>query len=124
MKNQTIEQTIEINTSLENVWKVFTDTEVTKQMGGYYETDWTPGSTFGFRKPDGTALTNGILLAFQPRQTITHNLFGSNAEDIIAVITYSFQAKGTHTLLTGREELIKPLSQAEYKDACDGWAAA
>lgn len=124
MKNQTIEKTIEINASIENVWRVFTDPEITKQMGGYYATDWNIGNPFGFKKSDGTAMSNGILLDLKPMQLIKHSLFEHETDTVIAVLTYSFQQKGNQTLLTGQEELLKSLDQAAYDDASAGWDQA
>ncbi|MBS0028292.1 SRPBCC family protein [Chitinophaga sp. 22321] len=124
MKNQIIEKTVEINAAVKAVWSVFTNPEVTKQMGGYYGTDWKTGSSFGFRKSDGTALTNGVLLDFKPMQLIKHSLFENDTDTVIAVLTYSFQENDGQTLLTGQEELITRLDQAEYQDAVEGWDQA
>ena len=124
MKNQIIEKTIEINASIDDVWSVFTNPEITKQMGGYYDTDWKTGSSFVFRLSNGTAITNGILLDFKPMLLIKHSLFENNADTVIAMLTYSFQQKGNQTLLTGQEELVKRLDPTEYDDANKGWEQA
>jgi len=70
MENRVIEKAIEINVSVSKVWRVFTDSGVTRQMGGYYDTDWKIGSSFGFRKTGGNRLTCGI------RSQAAPNLFG------------------------------------------------
>lgn len=75
MQNNVIEKTIEINAPLDQVWRVFTDPDVTRQMGGYYETGWKMGSTFGWKGQDGNLHTKGILLDFLPRRLIKHSLF-------------------------------------------------
>ena len=124
MENKIIEATIEINAPLHKVWSVFTNPDITKQMGGYYDTDWKVGSSFGFKKADGNRLTNGTLLDFQPKHLIKHNLFEPNGETIMAVISYEFQEKDGVTLLTGKEELTQPLNKTAFEDASAGWTSA
>jgi len=48
MENRIIEVTIEVNVPPEKVWSIFTNPDITKQMGRYYDTDWKTGSSFGF----------------------------------------------------------------------------
>ena len=124
MGNKIIEKTIEIKAPINKVWSVFTDSDVTKQMGGYYDTDWKAGSSFGFKKADGNRLTNGILIEFQPERLIKHSLFESNSETIMAIITYELQKKDGYTLLTGKEELAQPLDKETFEDASAGWELA
>ncbi|MBX2924371.1 MAG: SRPBCC domain-containing protein [Chitinophagaceae bacterium] len=124
MENSIIEATIEINAPLNKVWSVFTNPDMTKQMGGYYDTDWKIGSSFSFRKADGDRLTNGTLLDFQPMHLIKHDLFEPNSEIVMAVLTYEFHEKDGITLLTGKEELSQPLDKATFDDASAGWASA
>jgi uncharacterized protein YndB with AHSA1/START domain len=124
MENRFIDKTIEISAPLNKVWSVFTNTDITKQMGGYYDTDWQVGSSFGFNKADGNRLTNGILLEFQPERLIKHNLFEPNSERVMAVITYEFQEKNGVTLLTGKEELTQSLDKTDFDDASAGWTSA
>lgn len=124
MENGIIEKAIEIDTPISKVWHVFTDPEVTRRMGGYYETDWKIGNPFCFRKTDGNRLTNGVLLDFQPQRLIKHNLFDPDSGTVIAVITYEFREKEGHTLLAGKEELTQPLDEAAFADASAGWESA
>lgn len=124
MNQQSIQKTIEINATLEKVWSVFTDAEITKQMGGFYNTDWGVGNSFGFSRPDGTPVTHGILLAFQPLQTIKHNLFDEGNDTVISEVTYMFHEEGGLTVLTGREDLVNVLDPGEYEDAVSGWEEA
>ncbi|WP_118974965.1 SRPBCC family protein [Taibaiella koreensis] len=124
MENKIIVVSIEINAPLDKVWSVFTNPDVTKQMGGYYDTDWKAGSPFAFKKTDGSKLTSGVLLAFEPGRLIKHSLFEPGSEAVMAVLTYEFHEKGDFTLLTGKEELSQPLDQAGFDDALAGWRAA
>jgi hypothetical protein len=93
-------------------------------MGGYYDTDWKVGSSFGFKKADGTGQTNGILLDFQPERIIKHSLIEPDGETVIAILTYDFYEKDGITWLTGKEELSQPLDNATYDDASEGWKSA
>lgn len=125
MENKVIEATIEINAPLNKVWSVFTNPGITKQMDGYYDTDWKVGSSFGFKKADGNRLTNGTLLDFKPERLIKHSLFEPNSETIMAVLTYEFSEKDGITLLKGKEELSQPLlDKATFDDATTGWKSA
>lgn len=124
MENKTLAASIEINAPLNKVWSVFTNPDITKRMGGYYDTDWKIGSSFSFRKADGSKLTGGTLLEFQLERLIKHNLFGPNSETVMAVITYAFQEKNGFTLLTGKEELTQPLDKDTFDDAFAGWISA
>lgn len=124
MESKILEATIEISAPLNHVWRVFTEPDITKQMGGYYDTDWKIGSSFGFKNVNGNRLTNGTLLGFQPGLLIKHNLFEPDGETIMAVITYEFQERGGVTLLTGKEELTQTLDKVAFDDALAGWKSA
>lgn len=124
MEYQIIELSINIQASMHAVWRVFTDPAATKQMGGFYETNWKAGNSFAFVKTDGTKLTNGRLLELQPGKLIKHSLFKTGSEEIISVITYEFFDNNGYTLLKGKEELSQPLGKAAFDDAREGWEFA
>lgn len=117
IKNQVIGKKIIINAPVAAVLSLFTNPDIIRQMGGYYDTDWKTGSAFGFKKTGGAAITRGILLALKPMQLIKHSLFENDTDVVIAMLTYSFQQKDDQTMLRGQEELIKQLDQAGYDDA-------
>ncbi|MBZ4188120.1 SRPBCC family protein [Niabella beijingensis] len=124
MENTVIEKTVIINAPVSKVWNVFTDPAVTKQMGGYYDTDWKPGSSFGFRNMQGNKVTNGELLEFEPGRLIKHDLRESDNETILSVITYEFREEDGATILTGKEVMKHPLEQTAFDDAEAGWEFA
>ena len=124
VENKIIEVTIEIKAKLNKVWDVFTNPETTKQMGGYYDTEWEIGCSFRFKKTDGDRLTDGVLLEFQPGQLIKHNLYEPHSETVMAIVTYKFQEMDDYTLLTGKEELLQPLNNTSFDDASEGWKSA
>ena len=74
MTKKTIEKTITINATAANVWRVFTDPVVTKQMGGRYKTDWKVGSAFGWEGNDGELYSHGKILQIQKNKLLQHNI--------------------------------------------------
>lgn len=103
---------------------MFTNPGLTRQMGGYYDTDWKIGSSFGFRKTGGDRLINGILLEFETERLIQHSLYGPDSEAAMAILTYEFLEKDGVTVLTGKEELMHPLDEDAFEDASVGWESA
>src|SRR5688500_210394 len=108
MSHQIIKTTLEINSPISRVWSIFTNPNVTKNLGGYYACDWKIGSSFCFLINDNVRLTNGILLAYEELQLIKHSLFEPKSEKVSAIITYNFQEGNGCTILTGTEELVVP----------------
>ena len=124
MENRIIGRVVEIAAPVEKVWSVFTDPNITRRMGGYYDTTWEVGSSFGFNKVDGMSLTNGVLLALESQRLIKHSLFLPNSDEIMATISYHFETKDRFTLLKGEEVLVEPLDKEDFDDACAGWESA
>lgn len=124
MENRIIERVVEIAAPIKKVWSVFIDPDITQRMGGYYDTTWKVGGSFGFKKVDGTGLTNGVLLALEPQRLIKHSLFLPTSDKMIATITYHFEVKDRFTLLKGEEVLVEPLGKGDFDDACAGWEFA
>jgi uncharacterized protein YndB with AHSA1/START domain len=125
MSKNVLEKTIEINTTPEKVWRVFTDPSVTRQMGGEYVTDWKVGNPFGWKGKDGKMYTRGIILQIEPRIRLQHNLFDSkNNNKIASVITYRFLFQDGLTTVVAKEELNYDMADDEYREASEGWDAA
>jgi uncharacterized protein YndB with AHSA1/START domain len=123
MPEKVITRFIEIHAPVAKVWSVFTNPEVTQQMGGEYVSDWQVGSPIQFKGLDGQILTNGVILKFEPEKILQHRLFNSvgSAESII---TYEFQAQDSKTILHSREEFAEAIADDVYNDARAGWDAA
>lgn len=120
-----IERSIHINASPANVWRVFTDAAITRQMGGEYVTDWKTGSSFGWKGADGKMYTQGSVIQVESAKLLRHNLFDpADGHSIISVITYQLQDNKGSTTLIAQEELAHDLSENEYEDAVAGWNAA
>jgi uncharacterized protein YndB with AHSA1/START domain len=118
-----VDKTIEIHAPASKVWRVFTDPDLTRQMGGEYVSDWKVGSSFGFKGLDGKMLTNGTILKIEPEKLLQHKLFNS-ISSIDSVITYELQEHNGDTTLYSREEFTSPVSDKEYADIVEGWNAA
>jgi len=118
-----VERSIEINAPASKVWRVFTDPAITRQMGGEYVSDWKIGSTFGWKAPNGSMLTNGTILQIEPEKILKHDLLDPDAT-IISVITYELREENGRTTLYATENFTNPINDKEYADAVDGWDAA
>jgi uncharacterized protein YndB with AHSA1/START domain len=123
MTKRIIDNTTEIHAPAPKVWRVFTDPELTKHLGGEYVSAWQVDSSISFMGLDGTMLTNGIILKIEPEKLLQHTLFNS-VSSIDSVITYELQAHDGHTTLHSREEFANPVSDEHYVDAVEGWKAA
>src|SRR5688572_14163826 len=118
-----VERSIEINAPASKVWQVFTDPDMTRQIGGEYVSDWKVGSSFGWKGPDGKMVTNGTILKIEPAKLLQHNLLNS-VGSVNSVITYEFSEKNGVTTLYAREDFTQPVTDNEYADALEGWEAA
>lgn len=120
-----LEKSIIINAPAETVWQVFTDPELTRQMGGEYVTDWEVGSEFGWQGGDGEMYSHGRILKLEPAKLFQHNLFDPDDEaDVFAILTYEFTEEHGKTILRAREEFLEPVDDQEYTDAEEGWDMA
>lgn len=121
MENTIIERSIEINAPVEKVWSVFTDAEVTREIGGEYVTDWKVGSSFGWKGLDGNMYTQGNLLEFETNKLLKHNLTKPGEETVASIITYELVPSSDNTILNAREELTYSMDEEEMNGALEGW---
>lgn len=125
MDNPVIKKTIDINASTKKVWRVFTDPEITRQMGGEYVSEWKVGSSFGWKGQNSPIYTNGTILELEPEKLLKHNLFDlKDNNNVLSVITYEFVKNGAGTILSAREEINYEMSDYLFKEANEGWDAA
>src|SRR5688500_15353359 len=118
-----IEKSIEINAPVSNVWRVFTDPALTRQMGGEYVSDWKIGSSFGWKTLDGKIVTNGTIMKIMPEQLLQHTLLNS-VGSTNSVITYEFGEKNGITTILAREDFTNSIPDEEYAEASEGWETA
>ena len=122
MGKQIIEKSIAINASPKSVWRVFTEPEITRQMGGEYVSDWKVGSDFGWKGPDGTMYTHGKILQVDPGKLLQHELFdGKDKKTLLSVITYRFEEDGDKTVINAAEELNYTMPEQDLEGAKEGW---
>jgi len=123
--NKIIEKTIEINSKPENVWRVFSDSETTKKMGGSYVSDWKIGSSFGWHNNDGEVVTRGEIIEIEPKKLLKHKLFNANKKSLIdSIITYEFVEVNGRTILKAKEELNYSVSEKQFEEIMEGWNIA
>ena len=77
MSKLSIEKSVEINAPISQVWRVFTDPVLTRQMGGEYVSDWEVGSSLRWKGLDGKILTNGTIMKLKPEKLLQHTLLNS-----------------------------------------------
>lgn len=122
MQHPIIEKAIFINALPENVWRVFTDPSITKQMGGEYVSEWKVGSTLGWKGPDGNMYTHGTILQLENAKLLQHNLVDMNDHNILlSVITYELEPAGNATTLHAKEELHYETSHELLQQVNEGW---
>ncbi len=125
MANQSLETKIEINAPASKVWRMFTDPDFTRQMGGEYVSDWKVGSSLGWRGMDGNILTKGIIKKIEPERLLQHSLFVSpDSESIMATLIYELEEKDNKTFVRVTEDFTDPITDQEYIDSMAGWEAA
>jgi uncharacterized protein YndB with AHSA1/START domain len=65
---------IEIRSTPERIWQGLTDGDTMEKffMGLRIESEWTPGSDYGFRLPDGSVMVQGqVVECDPPRKLVT-----------------------------------------------------
>jgi uncharacterized protein YndB with AHSA1/START domain len=123
MSKFSIEKSIEINAPVSQVWRVFTDPALTRQMGGEYVSAWEVGSSLGWKGVAGRILTNGTIMKLEPEKLLQHTFLNS-VGSTGSVITDEFDEKNGVTTVHAREDFTNPIIDKEYSDAAEGWEAA
>ena len=125
MSTAVIQKRLEINASPEQVWRVFTDPAISRQIGGEYATDWEVGSSLGWKGLDGTLYTHGTITQIEPEELFQYQQFSlDDARHLLATITYQLELHGDTTILYATEELHSELTEKELEDASEGWNIA
>jgi uncharacterized protein YndB with AHSA1/START domain len=124
MKNKVIKKRIAVNASPNQVWRVFTDPAITRQMGGEYVSDWKTGSSFGWKGKDGKMFTKGTILQIEADRLLKHNLVDLQTGDLLSVITYELKGEANNTVIIASEELHYEMTDDQCKAASEGWDLA
>ena len=120
-----IQKSISINATPHQVWRVFTDPVITRQMGGQFVTNWKVNESLGWKAEDGKMYTHGIILELIPGQRLKHSLYDIKTKTrITSIITYTFEEKETFTILHAEEELTFDMREDQFEEALEGWDMA
>ncbi|HWZ59924.1 MAG TPA: SRPBCC domain-containing protein [Gemmatimonadaceae bacterium] len=83
-----VHQSIRIAAPTSTVWKVLTDSAITKQYmyGCEIVSDWGIGSPFNWKGGDGTVYVKGFLVALEPERVLRYSMFDpfGGYEDVVA----------------------------------------
>ncbi len=121
MASTLIQKEITINAGADQVWRVFTDPSITKQLGGEYVTEWIVGSHFGWKGLDGKMYTSGTILQLESQKILQHNLLDGEGRAIRSIITYKLEEGNGRTKLSAEEELKYEISTTEIEEINKGW---
>lgn len=129
MSRKLLTKTLTVYAPAAKVWKVFTDPEMTRHMGGEYLSEWHVGGSISWKGLDGKLSTHGTILQLEPAKLLQHSLVSAKGKDA-SVITYEFfevpfgEAGSVQTMIKAQEAFVKPLSEKKYAEAEKGWAEA
>lgn len=125
MSNTLIKKTITITASAHEVWRVFTDPQVTMLMGGHYVSSWKKGESLQWKGDDGKLYSYGIILELEPDKLLKHSLYDMKTKErITSTITYRFEDMGKYTILHAEEELAFDMRDDQFEEALEGWDMA
>jgi uncharacterized protein YndB with AHSA1/START domain len=118
---------IEIRSTPEKIWAALTDGSVMEKffMGLHIESDWTPGSDYGFRMPDGSLMVQGKVLEFDPPRRIVdtfqpHSPSGELIDIAESRLTWEIVQNGETCTLTLTHDKLDG-DNPNAKGFGDGW---
>ena len=125
MGNRIITKSITITATPHQVWRVFTDPQVTRAMGGHYVSSWKEGEPLQWKGEEGQFHTYGIILEIIPDQLLKHDLYDMKTKSrVTSTITYRFEDKGKYTILHAEEVLTFDMRDDQFEEALEGWDLA
>ncbi len=120
-----IQKSIIITATPHQVWRVFTDPAITRQMGGQYISTWKVNESLGWKAEDGKMYTHGIILEVIPDQRLKHSLYDLKTKTrVTSVISYTLESRDTSTILHAEEELTFDMREDQFEEALEGWDMA
>ncbi len=118
-------KSITITATPHQVWRVFTDPVITRQMGGQYVSSWNVNESLGWKAEDGKMYTHGIIMELETDKLLKHSLLDLKTKSrVTSVITYTFEDKETYTILHATEELTFDMREDQFEEALEGWDMA
>lgn len=117
-----IHHIIHIDTSVNDVWTVFVNPAITKQLGGEYLTNWKQGSSIHWKDNSGVLQTSGIILELIPQKLLKIQLYDTTVpSEILSTVTYEFEDHHSFTRLVVEEVIHYQINNDEYHDASQRW---
>ena len=125
MRNQAaIEQNIIINATASEVWAIFTDPVLIRQMGAEYISDWKEDCSFAWKAINGQLLKNGKILEIKKNAFLMHTFsYPGNDHEIVAIITYVLSEHNGQTTVSVRQDFTSSVDGKERADAEHEWTA-
>ena len=118
-----------INATPEKVWAALTEPEFTRQYwnGQLIESDWTPGATVKFIKPDGGVKLKGEVLRVEPPKILVYTWDGDSYAaagpgEGVTRVTFEITVAFNITRLTVTHEDFRPGSEL-FPKISQGWPA-
>jgi uncharacterized protein YndB with AHSA1/START domain len=125
LANTLIKKTITITSTPHDVWRVFTDPNVTQLMGGHYVSSWKKGESLQWKDNDGKFYSYGIILELEPDHLLKHSLLDMKTKSkVTSTITYRFEDMGKYMILHAEEELAYDMRDDQFEEALEGWDMA
>ena len=120
-----IRQLIHIDAPVADVWTIFVNPVITRQLGGEYISDWNEGSMIQWKDQSGVLQTKGTIIRIVPQKLLIIRLEDMHlAGEILSTITYEFEDHDSFTKLAVEETIHYQINNEEYHDACQGWKEA
>lgn len=115
---------IYIKTSPERLWQALVDGKITPH---YYfdtrvESDWQPGSDYGYYKPDGSQMIAGEVVEVDPPKKLVTTfkpLWEGDADMPVTTVTFEIEQDGDACLLTLTHDDLDPVA---HQGVIKGWS--
>ena len=117
-----IEQNIVINAPAAQVWGIFNDPILTRQMGGEYISNWKEDSSFAWKAINGQLLEDGKILEIKKNAFLMHSYSHPGHDEIIAINTYILREHNRQTTLSIRQDFTSSITSKERADEEHRWA--
>lgn len=124
MPQLSIERSMKIHATPARVWSAFTEPEFTHKFGGEFVTDWSEGSSFGWKGLDGKMYTQGQIVKIDPGKLLQYTLFRPNSPQLFSTITYELHEEGEFTTIIAREDFASMIEEQEFTLAGAAWFEA
>jgi uncharacterized protein YndB with AHSA1/START domain len=131
-----VDQSIEINAPVSNIWKVLTERESTAKWAPEFsggspfqiESEWNPGSPVLWKDSEGKTIVEGNVTALQPQKLLRFTVFDVRSEKPPVSeedgITYQLSEENGKTILHVLQGDFSAIPDGEkYRDlSADVWA--